>query len=392
MGFFSRKKKKSQAGLSSSLITAVQAALATDHPKTADPPSQPLAYPWSTQSLHLSPPLGLNKHGITPSSPLPSPFPRYGHAIPQETTSIGGTYLFGGLVQREILCNDLYFFSTQDNSVTRLQTDGALPLPRVGHAAALFDDVLIVWGGDTLVDPTVMDKPDHGLYSLDLIAKYWTRIPSHGPGPSGRYGHTANMIGSQFVVFGGQFNAEFFNDMWSFDIYSLWTKAVWNPIDPVGGIAPAPRTGHVCLTCDGRIYLFGGTDGQYHYNDTWVFDVPRHRWSELQCTGLLPPPREGHAAAVVDDVIYVFGGRGVEGKDLNDLVAFKIPDQRWFAFQDMGPASPSGRSGHAMTSVGASVYVLGGEALVQSTTDDPSVIHVLDTDLRTALPSQFDFT
>lgn len=35
-------------------------------------------------------------------------------------------------------------------------------------------------------------------------------------------------------------------------------------------------------------------------------------------------PREGHAAALVDDVIYVFGGRGVDGKDLNDLAAFKI--------------------------------------------------------------------
>jgi hypothetical protein len=26
----------------------------------------------------------------------------------------------------------------------------------------------------------------------------------------------------------------------------------------------------------------------------------------------------------VDDVIYVFGGRGMDGKDLNDLAAFKI--------------------------------------------------------------------
>lgn len=69
---------------------------------------------------------------------------------------------------------------------------------------------------------------------------------------------------------------------------------------------------------------FGGTDGQYHYNDTWRFDLATRKWSELTCIGFIPSPREGHAAALVDDVMYVFGGRGVDGKDLGDLAAFKI--------------------------------------------------------------------
>lgn len=72
---------------------------------------------------------------------------------------------------------------------------------------------------------------------------------------------------------------------------------------------------------------FGGTDGQYHYNDTWAYDVNTRRWSELQCIGFIPSPREGHAAAVVDDVIYIFGGRGVDGKDLGDLAAFKLSSE-----------------------------------------------------------------
>lgn len=72
---------------------------------------------------------------------------------------------------------------------------------------------------------------------------------------------------------------------------------------------------------------FGGTDGQYHYNDTWAYDVNTRRWTELQCIGFIPSPREGHAAAVVDDVIYIFGGRGVDGKDLGDLAAFKLSSE-----------------------------------------------------------------
>jgi hypothetical protein len=77
-----------------------------------------------------------------------------------------------------------------------------------------------------------------------------------------------------------------------------------------------------------RLIRFGGTDGQYHYNDTWAFDVPTRTWSELSCIGFIPVPREGHAAALVDDVMYVFGGRGVDGKDLGDLAAFKI-SSKW---------------------------------------------------------------
>jgi N-acetylneuraminic acid mutarotase len=71
-------------------------------------------------------------------------------------------------------------------------------------------------------------------------------------------------------------------------------------------------------------HSFGGTDGSYHYNDTWMFDTQTRKWTELECIGYIPAPREGHAASLVDDVMYVFGGRGVDGQDLGDLTAFKF--------------------------------------------------------------------
>jgi hypothetical protein len=151
------------------------------------------------------------------------------------------------------------------------------------------------------------------------------------------------------------------------------------------------------------LYVFGGTDGQYHYNDTWCFDPRVQRWTELQCIGFIPAPREGHSVAVVDDVIYIFGGRGVDGKDLGDLTGFRISseysicsehvqilylllDKRWYMFQNMGPA-PSGRSGHAMASVGSRVYVLGGESYTSARPDDPTTFHVLDTSAPMILSS-----
>lgn len=343
------------------------------------PTQQRPVYPWSARRLTLLPPIVLNKPGVAPpTAPSPSPFPRYGHALPATTTQNGDLFLFGGLV-RETPKNDLYLFSAKDLTATLLQTSGEVPSPRIGHASAVISNVLLVWGGDTSSDASGRDMHDDGLYLLNLMTKEWTRVNISGSIPIGRYGHSVCMAGTKFFVFGGQVQGQFLNDMWAFDLNSLRTKSMaWEPFDIASPEKPAQRTGHAMITFGDRIIMFGGTDAQFHYNDTWSFDLNTRKWEELQCIGFIPSPREGHAASLVDDVMYIFGGRGVDGNDLNDLAAFKITNQRWYMFQNMGHG-PIGRSGHAMASMGARVFVLGGESITSPKQDDPSIIHVLDT-------------
>lgn len=126
-------------------------------------------------------------------------------------------------------------------------------------------------------------------------------------------------------------------------------------------------------------YRFGGTNGFQWFNDVWCYDSTTNKWSQFDCIGYIPAPREGHAAALVDDVMYIFGGRTEEGTDLGDLAAFRISSRRWYTFQNMGP-SPSPRSGHSMTTVGKSIFTVGGEPSSAATAvNDLGALYILDT-------------
>jgi chromosome segregation ATPase len=358
------------------------------------PRTQQVVYPWSQRTLFMNPPRFLDEARQAPPGALsPTPFPRYGHAANAFASANGEVYLFGGLV-RESVKNDLYVVyvdkvaqppsaitgvAAGNVNATLVQTMGEIPPPRVGHATILVANVLILWGGDTKVRAD--DKQDEGLYLLNLSTREWTRVrqssDSENEGPVGRYGHTVAIVGSRFFVFGGQVDGTFMNDLWTFDLNSLKTTPTWDVLTPATDVPPR-RTGHASITHKDKIYIFGGTDGQYHYNDTWCYDVASNSWSELSCIGYIPVPREGHAACLVDDVMYIFGGRGVDGKDLGDLASFRISNQRWYMFANMGP-SPSGRSGHALTTYQNKVVVLGGESFTGAKADDPALVHVLDT-------------
>ncbi|EFX02401.1 cell polarity protein [Grosmannia clavigera kw1407] len=328
-------------------------------------------YPWSQRRL-------------TYTSSTVSPFPRYGASVNSTASKEGDIYVMGGLTNSQTVKGDLWMIEAGGNmSCYQLATTSEGPSPRVGHASLLVGNAFIVYGGDTKIDES--DVLDETLYLLNTSTRQWSRALPAGPRPSGRYGHTLNILGSKIFIFGGQVEGFFMNDLAAFDLNQLqmpnnrWEILVPNETGAAQGKIPPARTNHTIVSYNDKMYLFGGTNGFQWFNDVWCYDPVTNSWSQLDCIGYIPVEREGHAAALVDDVMYVFGGRTEEGADLGDLAAFRISSRRWYTFQNMGP-SPSPRSGHSMTAVGKSIAVLGGEPSSATTTvNDLSLVYLLDT-------------
>ncbi|KAL2801311.1 hypothetical protein BJX66DRAFT_6792 [Aspergillus keveii] len=326
-------------------------------PGSNSPNSSPGAslYPWSQRRLNFS-------------SPQANPFPRYGAAINAVASKEGDIYMMGGLIDGSTVKGDLWMLESSSGNLScfPIATVSEGPGPRVGHASLLVGNAFIVFGGDTKVDET--DTLDDTLYLLNTSSRQWSRSIPPGPRPTGRYGHTLNILGSRLYVFGGQVEGYFFNDLIAFDLNQLqnpnnkWELLIKNSHEggPQPGQIPPARTNHTIVSFNDKLYLFGGTNGLQWFNDVWSYDPRANSWTELESVGIIPAPREGHAAALVNDVMYIFGGRTDEGIDLGDLAAFRISTRRWFSFQNMGPA-PSPRSGHSMTAFGKQIIVLAGE-------------------------------
>ncbi|KFH43575.1 Tip elongation aberrant protein-like protein [Hapsidospora chrysogenum ATCC 11550] len=339
--------------------------------RNGPPPSTTNAaslYPWSQRRL-------------TYTSSHPSPFPRYGAAVNSLSSKEGDIYMMGGLINSSTVKGDLWMVEAGGNMACYpLATTAEGPGPRVGHSSLLVGNAFIVYGGDTKIDES--DILDETLYLLNTSTRQWSRALPAGPRPSGRYGHSLNILGSKIYIFGGQVENDFMNDLSAFDLNQLqmpnnrWEILMQGETSPK---IPAARTNHTVITYNDKMYLFGGTNGVEWFNDVWCYDPAVNKWMQLDCIGYIPAAREGHAAALVDDVMYVFGGRTQDGTDLGDLAAFRITTRRWYTFQNMGP-SPSPRSGHSMTTVGKSIVTFGGEpSSAASSANDLGIVYVLDT-------------
>jgi len=95
--------------------------------------------------------------------------------------------------------NDVHILNTSSMEWVRLQQRGEQPKARAIHAAAVVGNFLVVLGGwsggcENLATISTLD--------LDGIGT-WASVGVPGQPPVGVYGHTATVLGSNILIFGG---------------------------------------------------------------------------------------------------------------------------------------------------------------------------------------------
>ena len=145
----SRKKKLSPSTATPANGLTVQSAhWQQPPPQLGQPPFAAQSQSQPPQPHERSSPVCTWIAHAPPSGPLPSPFPRYCHALSATATAAGELFIFGGYAHGSP-SNELYVFSTRNFSSTLWHTTGSAPSPRAGHSAVLTESSLLIWGGLT---------------------------------------------------------------------------------------------------------------------------------------------------------------------------------------------------------------------------------------------------
>jgi hypothetical protein len=93
----------------------------------------------------------------------------------------------------------VWCYDPNTNSWSQLECIGYIPLPREGHAAAIVDDVMYVFGGRTEEGADLGD-----LAAFRITSRRWYTFQNMGPSPSPRSGHSMTTVGKAVVVVGGE--------------------------------------------------------------------------------------------------------------------------------------------------------------------------------------------
>ena len=243
---------------------------------------------------------------------------------------------------------------------------GEVPRGRSSNAAAVIDDKLYVFSGEHSPRAPV----DGDVFALDIAAKTWQRYANASGWPSARVGHAGAVVDGKLYIYGGRASADgaqTMGDFWCFDPKQATTDAAWTRLHPEG-TCPPPLSYHTMTSSDRTIYIFGGCTADHgRSNQLWAFDVDKQQWQQLTSDepSTMPSPCQRGGASLVnasDGLHVLFGYNGKE--EQRDHWLWDKTARHWRQLLcATGPAARSVTDVVYLPGVGASgsLFVFGGE-------------------------------
>lgn len=299
-----------------------------------------------------------DEHGRQPKRGVDSDCPRE-RCGAQAVTFGTRIYLHGGCDGNELF-GDLNLLQIEHMVWKPLPTTGPAPTPRWGHTMQGYNqEELVVFGG--LVAE-----------AEGLLTNEPTGAPQGGPQapPFAR--------GLPWTVSGAPDNS----------FHTLQTSSLVWQAPTCGGSPPSPRLFHsACLLNDLYVIFGGSADAGFTQplRDLHWLDLRSKQWTSPTCGGEAPSARFGHKmVSGPDDQVFVFGGAGgptsVQAMP-GTLYAFKLATSTWSVVQ-VGGTPPLERSFHSFDVIGKWAFAFAG-----STASSTSDLYILDIpNMRWARP------
>eukprot|EP00808_Paulinella_micropora_P016633 g2398.t1 len=268
-------------------------------------------------------------------------------------------YLFGGFAHAGKSFGDLHVFDTAGAVWRPTRPKGQSPDRTYLHSAVMWDQKMWVFGG------SVGDKykASNKLYFLDSATLHWALVrpapPVAGASavPKPRYGHSAAVYQGHMLITGGACDGRSTRSCFAYH----FSARQWRRLPPL----PTPTAYHNSFIHKEFLYVFGGFDGRKYSQELYRLDltdfpVPRADWLTINYSGPGPGPRCGCGGALVSDRFYVLGGyRSQPPQYTNDLFYLDLSTLRW-----EGPhqfvETPQSRAYLQLAPVGTYLFAFGG--------------------------------
>jgi N-acetylneuraminic acid mutarotase len=223
----------------------------------------------------------------------------------------------------------------------RWATIATLPTARRGLAVTAVGNWIYAIGGET--ESGIVGRVER----FDPITKSWEQLADK---PLPVTDIEAAVVGGLIFVPGGRLaEGEITSAVEVFDPRSgTW----WN-------VAPLPKalSAYACVAFEGKLYTFGGWDGQNYVDTVFSYDPQRNIWTEGTAMEF---PAGLAAAEVSGDAIFIMGG--VNNSGILDINYAYFPQYEFTddpAWVEKSPM-PEGRYAFGMIGVADILHVLGG--------------------------------
>ncbi|XP_034041962.1 tRNA wybutosine-synthesizing protein 2/3/4-like [Thalassophryne amazonica] len=215
---------------------------------------------------------------------LQSPCDRFKHAC---CSYSGSVYILGGRQTSSL--RDFWKYSVVCNEWTELDCTGeAAPEELEDHSMVAHEGFLYVFGG--MLD-SAYSKWRCPLWVFDIAKQKWLHwqgkmTSSQHQMPTNRKGHSAVVLGSKMLVYGGLIDIRGSSqEFWALEFDTM----DWSLTDgsQQGSLGPGPRHSHSAVSYQDCMYLFGGLQGLREQRDLWRWNSTNHTWSCLKTSLVL---------------------------------------------------------------------------------------------------------